>query len=73
MAAVDRFDFLFREFSQVFGDVRDLFALLGTIYAAKKTIKFASNTLSCLNEHIFCKLSPNCDLSQKFGPWAGNQ
>ncbi|XP_052799770.1 inactive hydroxysteroid dehydrogenase-like protein 1 isoform X4 [Mya arenaria] len=70
MAAVDRFDYLLREILNTCGDIRDVFALLGVLYSARKVYNIVSKICSCLNMHLFSKLSSQCDLSEKFGQWA---
>ena len=71
MAAIDQFDFLLREIFHVFGDFRDALAVVGSLYALRKTYRVIYKVCGCFNEHLFCRLSRQCDLSQKFGTWAG--
>ena len=71
MAAVDRFEFLLREILDYFSHIRDSFAILGAFYAARKTLKTSWSLLNALNVHFLSRLSQKCDLTEKFGEWAG--
>ena len=71
MAAIDSFEFLLREILEYFSNIRDALALLGAIYAAKKTLKTSWSLLKAVNVHFLSKISQNCDLTDKFGEWAG--
>ena len=71
MAAVDRFELLLREIFNYFSHIRDSFALLGAVYAARKTLKTSWSLLNALNVHFLSRLSQKCDLTEKFGEWAG--
>ena len=73
MAAIDRFEFLLREILDVFSNLRDAFALLGALYAARKTFQLSATLFGSLNVHLISRLSVNCDLAEKFGKWAGNK
>ncbi|XP_053384919.1 inactive hydroxysteroid dehydrogenase-like protein 1 isoform X2 [Mercenaria mercenaria] len=70
MAAIDRFEFLLREILEFFSNIRDVFAVLGAIYAAKKTLRLAATVFDSVNVQLISRLSANCDLSEKFGSWA---
>ncbi|XP_060561793.1 inactive hydroxysteroid dehydrogenase-like protein 1 isoform X2 [Ruditapes philippinarum] len=70
MAAIDRFEFLLREILEVFSDIKDAFAILGAIYAARKTFQLSATLFESVNVHLISRLSANCDLAEKFGSWA---
>ena len=71
MAAVDSFDFLLKEIVEYFKQIRDVFALIGALYVANKSLKISWTILKALNAHVFSRLSQKCDLPEKFGLWAG--
>ena len=71
MAAVDRFELLLREIFHYFSHIRDSFAILGAVYAARKTLKTSWSLLNALNVHFLSRLSQKCNLTEKFGEWAG--
>ncbi|KAL4225484.1 Inactive hydroxysteroid dehydrogenase-like protein 1 [Mactra antiquata] len=73
MAAIDRFDFLLREILQTCSNIRDVLAFLGAFYAAKRTLRMAANIFDSLNVHLLSRISPNCNLAEKFGEWAGTR
>lgn len=70
MAAVDRFEFLLQEIIGFFSNIRDIFAIIGALYTARKAISLTVTVFDSINVHLLSKLSPKCDLSKKFGSWA---
>ncbi|XP_060075045.1 inactive hydroxysteroid dehydrogenase-like protein 1 [Ylistrum balloti] len=70
MAAVDSFEYLFREISSVCRSTRDALALIGALYASRKTLQLMSCVLKAGHDHFLSKLSRWSDLKKRFGQWA---
>ncbi|XP_059168655.1 inactive hydroxysteroid dehydrogenase-like protein 1 [Physella acuta] len=69
---VDSFRFLLqqfeREITDVFSDIKEVFAVIGVFYAAKKTITVAGTILDAVRVHLLPE--KRIDWVEKFGPWA---
>ncbi|CAL1535969.1 unnamed protein product [Lymnaea stagnalis] len=69
---VDSFGFLWqqieREVNSVFTDAKDVFAILGVCYAAKKTLCATYSLLDAIRVHFIP--SNQVNWVEKFGPWA---
>ncbi|OWF47111.1 inactive hydroxysteroid dehydrogenase-like protein 1 [Mizuhopecten yessoensis] len=70
MAAVDSFEYLFHEISMVCRSTRDSLALIGGLYASRKTLQFIYCVLKAGNDHLLSKLSRWSNLKRRFGQWA---
>lgn len=70
---VDSFRFLLqqieREIHDVFSDIKEVFAVIGVLYAAKKTITVTATVLDAVRVHLLPER--RIDWVEKFGPWAG--
>ena len=70
-AAVDSFGLLSREIIAVFTSVRDVLAIVGTAFAAKRTLTLSGTALEVLRVHVLARLFPQRNLTKRYGPWAG--
>ncbi|XP_070532673.1 inactive hydroxysteroid dehydrogenase-like protein 1 [Ptychodera flava] len=68
MAAVDRFSFLFTEISKTITAYTEAFAIIGTLYTAKKTLNTALQLYDVVKVHLVARGQQN--LVTRFGPWA---
>jgi hypothetical protein len=75
MAAEDSFELLWnqvsREFSKFFTNVRDVFAVVGAYYVAKKSLTVLCYSADAFYVYFYSRFASDVDLPQKFGPWAG--
>jgi len=71
MAAVDRFEFLFRSIGGLLTNAREVLALVGILYTSRKTLQLSFCLLKAGNDHLLSKLSKWSDLRRRFGDWAG--
>lgn len=72
MAAVDSFQLLLKEIFKACSHLRDAFAILGAVYAARKAMRLTRCLLSVVNDHVLSQLVGQWDLRKEFGPWAGD-
>ncbi|KAL5006989.1 hypothetical protein ScPMuIL_015795 [Solemya velum] len=70
MAAIDRFEFLFKEITTVFTSIKDTFAIVGVLYTSRKALCVTARVICTIHTHAFSKLSSGRELRKKFGPWA---
>ncbi|XP_005096028.1 inactive hydroxysteroid dehydrogenase-like protein 1 [Aplysia californica] len=74
--SIDSFIHLWRQLEnearELFSDVRDVFALIGAYYVARKSIAIASYAFEAINLHLVCQLSSvdNEYWVKRYGPWA---
>jgi len=71
-ASVDQLSFnaIIEEISRNFATIRDVFALLGALYAAKCCIQSAYNLYRAVKVYVLPKLWPKQDFRTKYGEWA---
>ncbi|XP_064635582.1 inactive hydroxysteroid dehydrogenase-like protein 1 isoform X1 [Lineus longissimus] len=71
MTSVDDLNFLFisRQISEIFTSYRDSFALIGLVYATRKTQSVVCSLLDAVRTHIWSKYG-RLDLVKKYGKWA---
>ncbi|XP_028296417.1 inactive hydroxysteroid dehydrogenase-like protein 1 [Gouania willdenowi] len=70
MAAVDSFEFLYREICLTCGFYRDTLALLGALYAASKAVRLLRSCWSSVRVHFVPRLFPGRSLKHRYGAWA---
>ena len=72
-AAVDSFDFLAREIIGVFTSIRDILALVGAAFAAKRTLSLSGTAWEVIRVHGLARLFPERNFAKRYGPWAGSR
>ncbi|XP_002733500.1 inactive hydroxysteroid dehydrogenase-like protein 1 [Saccoglossus kowalevskii] len=70
MAAVDRFDFLFRELGKTLTAYNEVLALFGALYVAKKTVTTVLGIHDAIKVHLAARVRKNQHFVNCFGPWA---
>ncbi|XP_065496882.1 inactive hydroxysteroid dehydrogenase-like protein 1 isoform X2 [Caloenas nicobarica] len=70
MAAVDRFNLLYREISRSFSFYIEALAVVGAWYTVRKCVSLAFDTYSMLRLHFIPKLGSKIDLVKQYGKWA---
>ena len=70
-AAVDSFEFLAREIIGVFTSIRDVLALVGVAFAAKRSLTFSGTAWQVIRVHGLARFFPERNLAKRYGPWAG--
>jgi len=67
---VDRFEYLAREIISTLTSARDVLAVVGTLYAARKSLSVLCRLLTTLKTY---GVGPSWfpDLRQRYGEWAG--
>ncbi|VDH95118.1 Hypothetical predicted protein [Mytilus galloprovincialis] len=70
MAVVDSFDFLLKELERTCTNTRDILAVIGVLYACKRTLQCLTGLLKATNDHLLSKLSYISNYKKRFGPWA---
>ena len=70
-AAVDSFELLSKEIIAAFTSVRDVLAIVGTAFAAKRTLALSGTAWEVLRVHILARIFPQRNLAKRYGPWAG--
>ncbi|KAK2171055.1 hypothetical protein NP493_1109g00058 [Ridgeia piscesae] len=69
-AAVDSFEFLAQEIIGVFTSIRDVLALVGVAFAAKRTLTLSGTAWQVIRVHGLARLFPERNLAKRYGPWA---
>ncbi|XP_063400766.1 inactive hydroxysteroid dehydrogenase-like protein 1 isoform X1 [Mytilus trossulus] len=70
MAVVDSFDFLLKELERTCTNTRDILAVIGVLYACKRTLQCLTGLIKATNDHLLSKLSYISNYKKRFGPWA---
>lgn len=70
MAAVDRFDLLFREVARSLGPYVEALALVGALYTAGRAAVLLKDCCVMLRVHFIPRILPSQKLCQKYGTWA---
>ncbi|NXY90798.1 HSDL1 protein, partial [Alcedo cyanopectus] len=70
MAAVDRFNLLYREISRSCNFYIEALAIVGAWYTVRKCVSLALDTYSVLRLHLIPKLGGEIDLVKRYGRWA---
>lgn len=70
MAAVDSFQFLYREIARSCSFYYDTLALVGALYTASKAVILVRDCCSLVRVHFLPRIIPNRKLTQRFGDWA---
>lgn len=70
MAAVDRFNLLYREISRSFSFYIEALAVVGAWYTVRKCVSLAFDAYSMLRLHFIPKLGSKIDLVKQYGKWA---
>jgi len=67
---VDRFEYLAREIISTLTSARDVFAAIGTLYAARKSLSLLCRLFTTLKTYGLAP-SWHADFRQRYGEWAG--
>ena len=67
--AADRFSLLVREIFDVFGSVRDAFAIIGTLYTSRKVLQVTYKFYKALRVYGLPRLA-NPNIVKQYGKWA---
>lgn len=70
MAAVDSFQFLYREISRSCSFYYETLALVGALYAASKVVVLMRDCCTLVRVHFLPRMTPTKRLTQRFGDWA---
>ena len=70
MAAVDSFQFLYREVSRSCSPYLETLALVGALYTARRAIILLRDCCALLRVHFLPRMIPSKKLTQIFGDWA---
>lgn len=70
MAAVDSFQFLYREISRSCSFYFETLALVGALYTASKVIILLRDCCTLVRVHFLPRMIPTKSLTQRFGDWA---
>ncbi|XP_078101584.1 inactive hydroxysteroid dehydrogenase-like protein 1 [Sander vitreus] len=70
MAAVDSFQFLYREVSRSCSPYLETLALVGALYTARRVIVLLRDCCALLRVHFLPRMIPSKKLTQIFGDWA---
>ncbi|XP_013889929.1 inactive hydroxysteroid dehydrogenase-like protein 1 [Austrofundulus limnaeus] len=70
MAAVDSFQFLYKEISRSCSSYFETLALLGALYAARKAAVLLRDCCTVVRVHFLPRMIPSRKLSQRYGDWA---
>ncbi|XP_028997331.1 inactive hydroxysteroid dehydrogenase-like protein 1 [Betta splendens] len=70
MAAVDSFQFLYKEISRSCDSYFETLALVGALYTASKAVILLRDCCSLVRVHFLPRLIPSKKLTQRFGDWA---
>ena len=68
--AVDRFELLANEIISVISSARDALAIIGILYAARKTVSVAIKVCTALKTYGLSSIG-RTDLRLRYGQWAG--
>uniref|UniRef100_A0A1A8HDR9 Hydroxysteroid dehydrogenase like 1 n=1 Tax=Nothobranchius korthausae TaxID=1143690 RepID=A0A1A8HDR9_9TELE len=70
MAAVDSFQFLYREISRSCGSYFETLALVGALYTASRAVILLSDCCTLVRVHFLPRMLPSRKLTQRYGDWA---
>ncbi|XP_041662014.1 inactive hydroxysteroid dehydrogenase-like protein 1 [Cheilinus undulatus] len=70
MAAVDSFQFLYREISRSCSGYFETLALVGALYTASKVVILLRDCCMLVRVHFLPRMIPTKKLTQRFGDWA---
>lgn len=70
MAAVDSFQFLYRELSRSWDSYFETLALVGALYAASKAVILLRDCSTMVRVHFLPRLIPSKKLTHRYGDWA---
>lgn len=70
MAAVDSFQFLYREIARSCSFYYDTLALVGALYTASKAVILLRDCCTLVRVHFLPRMIPNRRLIHRFGDWA---
>lgn len=70
MAAVDRFNLLYREISHSCSFYVEALAIVGAWYTVRKCLTLVFDTYSMLRLHVIPKLVGEIDIVKRYGKWA---
>lgn len=70
MAAVDSFQFLYKEISRSCSSYCETLALLGALYAARKAAVLLRDCCLLVRVHFLPRMVPSMKLRQSYGDWA---
>uniref|UniRef100_A0A1A7YAL6 Hydroxysteroid dehydrogenase like 1 n=1 Tax=Iconisemion striatum TaxID=60296 RepID=A0A1A7YAL6_9TELE len=70
MAAVDSFQFLYREISRSCGSYFETLALVGALYTASRAVILLSDCCTLVRVHFLPRMVPSRKLTQRYGDWA---
>ncbi|XP_005930536.1 inactive hydroxysteroid dehydrogenase-like protein 1 [Astatotilapia calliptera] len=70
MAAVDSFQFLYREISRTCNSYFETLALVGALYTASRAVILLSDCCTLVRVHFLPRLIPSKKLTQRYGDWA---
>lgn len=70
MAAVDSFQFLYREISRSCTFYFETLALVGALYTASKAVILMRDCCTLVRVHFLPRMIPTKRLTQRFGCWA---
>ena len=70
MAAVDSFEFLYREVSRSCSPYFETLALVGALYTASRAVILLRDCCTLVRVHFLPRMIPSKKLTQRFGDWA---
>ncbi|XP_026174821.1 inactive hydroxysteroid dehydrogenase-like protein 1 [Mastacembelus armatus] len=70
MAAVDSFQFLYREISRSCESYFETLALVGALYAASRAVILLRDCCTMVRVHFLPRIIPSKKLAQRYGDWA---
>ncbi|XP_070705600.1 inactive hydroxysteroid dehydrogenase-like protein 1 [Pempheris klunzingeri] len=70
MAAVDSFEFLYREISRSCSSYFETLALVGALYTASRAVILLRDCCTLVRVHFLPRMIPSKKLTQRFGDWA---
>ncbi|XP_069028473.1 inactive hydroxysteroid dehydrogenase-like protein 1 [Embiotoca jacksoni] len=70
MAAVDRFDLLYREISRSCGSYFEVLAVVGALYTVRRAVLLLSKCCTVVRVHFLPRMFPIKKLTQRYGDWA---
>lgn len=70
MAAVDSFQFLYREIARSCQSYFEPLALVGALYTVSKAVVLLRDCCTLIRVHFLPRMIPSKKLAQRFGEWA---
>ncbi|KAK5622349.1 hypothetical protein CRENBAI_004951 [Crenichthys baileyi] len=70
MAAVDSFQFLYREISRSCSSYFEALALVGAVYATRRAVVLLRACCTVVRVHFLPRMMPSGKLTQRYGDWA---